>query len=109
MKKRSFILRFAAFLLLLIFTQKMGGSLLLHNLLHISANVPAKQSDNSNKEIKYACNCIDDFLMPFVEADEPVISSVVTVSIVVNTFLPESVSFPSHSFISQRGPPAGRL
>lgn len=94
--------------MLLVFTQKMGGSLLLHNLLHTSSSAPSKQNDNT-KEINYACSCIDDFLVPFVEADEPVVSPVITQSIVVNTFLHESISFPSHNFISQRGPPAGIL
>ena len=94
--------------MLLVFTQKMGGSLLLHNLLHKNATAPVKQNDNS-KEINYACSCIDDFLMPFDEANEPVVSPLITASIVTNTFLPESVSFPTPSYISQRGPPAGIL
>jgi hypothetical protein len=43
MKRPSLILRLAAFLLLAVFTQKMGGGLLVHNLFHTQTSIPSQQ------------------------------------------------------------------
>lgn len=73
MKARRFISQCAVVALLLVFSQKVGAGLFLHNLLHTQdtslAAQPSKQ-DGKTKEISFACNCIDDFLMPFTEAEE---------------------------------------
>lgn len=104
MKIRSFILRFAAFFLILIFSQKAGAGLFYHDLFHkISSTELPPEHD---KEISYSCTCIDDFLMPFAEAvtasNAAPVSKYITVAEVYKEFLPFQTSVHS----SLRGPPA---
>lgn len=107
MKTRSFILRCATFILILVFSQKTGAGLLLHNLLHTTqakGDLPAKQSDG--KEIGFACKCIDDFLMPFTGAAEPVVVLAINKHIAEPVFLQFRIPFRAPVFSSLRGPPA---
>lgn len=106
MKQRAGILRITAFLLLLIFTQKIGIGLALHNFFHqpFAVDSSAKQ-DAQGKDFSYACTCADDFLAPFTVADEmeipaPVVKFVVTGSTGLFAILPQN---SIHS--SLRGPP----
>jgi hypothetical protein len=77
MKARRLILQSASFLLLLVFSQKMGAGLFLHNLLHsqdMDQPFQSSKQDNANgKSISFACNCIDDFLIPFQGNEEIVL------------------------------------
>ena len=110
MRARSFILRCTAFFLLLAFSQKSGAGLLLHNLLHtsqVSKEVPSKQADN--KELNFACNCIDDFLMPFAEPNEPVIAAVIEKHETPVTYFTETIPFRKSVLASLRGPPSSIL
>lgn len=104
MKGPSFTIRLAAMLLLAVFTQKMGGGLLVHNLLHTKTSIPSQQGDKS-KEINYACSCIDDFLMPFDEAGEFYYPAPVTEAIISFTTLPSIVYTYRDFYFSRRGPP----
>jgi hypothetical protein len=106
MRARSFILRCAAFFLLLVFSQKSGAGLLLHNALHTNqaTSEPVKQSEN--KEINFACNCIDDFLMPFAEPVEPGVTIIVEKHDSPAIFLSEDIFYYTPGFISLRGPPS---
>lgn len=108
MKGRSIIFRFATFLLLLIFSQKVGAGLFLHDLLH-TANANSKnplQEKENGKDIAYACNCIDDFLTPFIETDEPVVFADVLLHVTPVNFFKEDIFFTSRIFSSLRGPPS---
>jgi hypothetical protein len=105
MKRPSLILRLSAFLLLAVFSQKMGGGLLVHNLLHTQTS-KTSQPDDKNKDISYACSCVDDFLMPFDEVTEPQF-------IAQSAFLNSQYSFYSSEVyryrtfhFSRRGPPS---
>lgn len=104
MRVRSFIVRCAAFLLLLVFSQKSGAGLLLHNALHTTQAADSKQTDG--KEVSFACNCIDDFLMPFAEPDEPVVATVVSTHETAVFFFDEAVPFRQPVLTSLRGPPS---
>lgn len=65
--------RIVSFLLILIFFQKMGLELWLHNWLHetiITTSVnttPKGKASLQHQRVK--CNCIDDALSPLIEAD----------------------------------------
>jgi hypothetical protein len=110
MKPRSFILRFAALFFMLIFLQKTGAGLILHNLLHTNKQTAdTAQQDNSNTEASYACNCLNDFLTPFVDADEPVIFAVIEKPVAEVEFFSWYIPFYSPVFSSLRGPPASSL
>lgn len=103
MRGRSFIIRCATLLLLIVFSQKMGAGLLLHNLLH--ARSATSQTDGS-KEISFACNCIDDFSMPFTETEEQVLPVPVLSHVTAPVFVADRIPFTTPVFSSLRGPPS---
>jgi hypothetical protein len=57
--------------MLLVFSQKAGAGLFLHNLLHTterSANMPLGHAEFPG--VSFTCNCADDFLVPFTAGEE---------------------------------------
>ena len=71
MKSNSIKRSAIAVLLLLVFFQQIGAGLFIHNLFHANekpGQIASEQAIDS-KEISFACTCVDNFLMPFVEAD----------------------------------------
>ena len=95
------------FLLLLVFFQQIGGGLFIHNLLHDQVRdeqTPVKQNETT-KEINFACSCVDNFLMPFVEADEPPALQNLNAYIKPVDSFTERVYFTSLIVSSLRGPP----
>lgn len=109
MKGRTIIFRFATFLLLLIFSQKVGAGLFLHDLLHTANAKYPLQEKGTGKDIAYACNCIDDFLTPFIETDEPVAFTTILLHTTPVDFFKEDLVFTSRIFSSLRGPPSRML
>ena len=83
--------------------------MLLHNALHTNQapDSPAKQADN--KDISFACNCIDDFLMPFAEADKPVVAVAIEKHGTPAVSFTEDIIFYTPGFTSLRGPPSSIL
>jgi hypothetical protein len=100
MKSRLVI---AAIILLALFSLKMGTGLLLHNLFH---NVSRDHSKKAENDLNYACNCIDDFLMPFAESEVPELSQPIVYlqEFILNPACP--VLSSEILFYSLRGPPA---
>lgn len=109
MKGRPFILRCAAFFLILVFSQKAGAGLFLHNLLHgtSSNNRVPQQENEKSKDLSYTCSCIDDFLMPFTETEEPSYSQPVLTFVIPVTFFEGLIPFHTSILFFLRGPPAG--
>jgi hypothetical protein len=62
-------MRCSAFFLVLLFLHKSGGSLVIHNLTHLSD--PAPQKEERRNDLTYSCSCIDDYLMAFQENSAP--------------------------------------
>lgn len=111
MKARLFILRCAAFLLILVFSQKAGTGLFLHNLLHTQKIIdqhPDKE-DQKNKDLSYACGCIDDFFMPFDETQIKICTDPVLPVANPVIYFRESILFQTPLYSSLRGPPADWL
>lgn len=104
MRIRPYILRFIAFFLLLVFLQKSGAGLFLHSLFHDSTSQSLTQ--NENRELSYACTCVDDFFLPFEPVDEIVVSAPSV------NYAPQyadalvTVAFRAVAYSSLRGPPA---
>ena len=106
MKGNSVIKRSIAILLLLIFLLQMGAGLCIHNLLHtksLAEQVHSKHNDA--KGITFACNCVDNFLTPFIETDQPVVLPQQTTYTVFTGYFTEKIYFTSLIFSSLRGPP----
>ena len=108
MRNRPFILRCTAFFLLLVFSQKAGAGFFLHNFFH--TNIAAKNNSypehEERKSANYSCTCVDDLLMPFIEAEVPAYSLLLFSFTTPLTFFKEDISFYSLIRSSLRGPPA---
>lgn len=105
MKLKSRITKGLAMLFLLMLSQKFGGSLFLHCVLHVSEKAERPAKSPGSNTINYACNCIDDFSSPFDNTEQ--------ISIPASVFYPDKpVDFyesfiPSASYLfhSLRAPP----
>jgi len=72
------ITKLTTLLLILVFSQKMGMSLYLHNWLHASKQHSPSSKPLSGQEIQFACGCINDFNLPLTETTIPVLQVPVT-------------------------------
>ena len=99
------ITKITALLLMLVFSQKMGMSLYLHNWLHAS-KLHSAASKSATQEIKFACSCINDFTLPFTETATYEVP--VPQSIIQQPLSSPVVSYPTiyKYFHSLRAPPA---
>jgi len=107
MRANSIIKRGIAIFLLLVFFQQMGAGLFIHNLLHDKASAsqsPVKNNEGA-KEITFTCSCVDNFLMPFVEATEPAAIQVSLTWSKPDVAYSEQAYFRSLYFSALRGPP----
>lgn len=73
MRKRQVIKQVSTIFLILVLSQKMGAGLYIHNWLHAPHSKQAASSPASPKDVRYACNCLNDFYIPFTETEQPVI------------------------------------
>jgi hypothetical protein len=107
MRPNSIIRRGIAIFLLLVFFQQMGAGLFVHNLLHDkgSADQSPIQKSEGTKEISFSCSCVDNFLMPFAEADQPIVSQTTSVHSRPFNGYTEQPYHVSLIFSSLRGPP----
>lgn len=108
MRGRPFILRFTAFFLLLVFSQKAGAGFYLHNFFHSNVATDKKSSPEheENKDVNYSCTCVDDLLMPFTEAEVAAYSLPIVSITTPLTFFKEDILFYSLVRSLLRGPPA---
>jgi hypothetical protein len=102
MRSNRFILKSLTIILLLVFTQKIGVGLYVHNWLHANN---CKQLPPGSNAIKISCSCVDDFSMPF---SEPVADITFYVPVQYQSFIAACIPqvpcfFPV--FYSLRGPP----
>ncbi|WP_207512992.1 hypothetical protein [Longitalea luteola] len=106
MTGKRIIAKLTTLLLILVFSQKMGMSLYLHNWLHAPGKHATPSKPISSQELQFACGCINDFNLPFTETSVPAIQPPV---FVVNTPQAEpvfSILTVSKYFHSLRAPPA---
>ena len=104
MRSNRLTLKSFAIILLLLFSQKIGGGLYLHNWLHSNA---CKQFSHTGGEVvsSYNCSCIDDFSMPFADNPERGYQPVPSLEIEFVSSDQSSVSLASIFFRSLRAPP----
>jgi hypothetical protein len=91
-------------ILLLVFCQKVGGGLYLHNWLHANA---CKQSAHTpgNVVSGYNCCCIDDFSMPFADDAEKISQPIIPIKTEFIASYHSNIPFSSTFFHSLRAPP----
>lgn len=108
MMTRPFLMRCAAVLLILVFSQKTGTGLFIHSLLHTgktAGKFPVKQTDK-DKHLGFACTCIDDFLMPCTEGKEPGMVHPDMNFVIAFVFFKVRISYRTPVYAAFRGPPA---
>ena len=106
MNPNRLIVKVFAIILLVVFSQKIGVGLFLHNWLHVKNCSQSSSQPGAANAVNYNCNCIDDFSMPFAE---PVTETISFIAIAHQSFVsfytqPLSVFFPVYN--SLRAPPA---
>jgi hypothetical protein len=107
MHNRSIRARILSVLLMLIFFQQMGAGLFVHNLFHGKERAEQLTTSKAidNKDINIACSCVDNFLMPFLDAAIAVSLSPFQLHIKPVDSFSERTYFTSLIFSSLRGPP----
>ena len=105
MKPTRFIQKSFAIILLLVFIQKGGVELYLHNWLHTNNYKQSLPQSQDKNVASRPCNCIDDFSMPFTESIEPPVQAIFSTEVEFISL--QECSTPSSSifFYSLRGPP----
>jgi hypothetical protein len=103
MRSNRLTVKSLAIVLLLIFCQKAGGGLYLHNWLHAN-NCREAQSTGANVT-GYNCSCIDDFSMPFAENSEVIVQTISYTEAEFISFYKFLLPLTPALFNSQRGPP----
>jgi hypothetical protein len=93
------------FFLLLVSFQQVGAGLYIHNLLHKDKAQTHTRHNEAAKEISFACNCVENFLTPVIEADELVIGQQLTIYAAATDSFTEETYFTSIVFSPLRGPP----
>ena len=71
MTGNRFITKLTTLVFMLVFSQKMGMSLYLHNWLHAATQHSTSSEPVTSQEIQFACGCINDFNLPFIETIVP--------------------------------------
>src|SRR5678815_1310103 len=104
MRSNRLVIKSLAILLLLVFCQKIGGGLYLHNWLHANA---CKQYSHTGSETVsgYNCSCIDDFSMPFSDNEEKTPQLVIPIKTEFTPSYNSLIPFSSTFFHSLRAPP----
>jgi len=106
MRYKIFISKCIACFLLLLFTQKIGAGLYLHNYLHASSGAKETSTNNGHSTVNYSCNCIDDFAMPFTAGETIAITvGVITLGILFFFFRKQEIRAAA-IHLALRGPPA---
>ena len=104
MRSNQLKLKGLAIILLLVFSQKMGAGLYLHNWLHLKNCRQSSQSGSTNV-ISYTCTCVDDFSMPFAENTEKVSQIVSSIKFDFISSYKFLIPLSSTFFYSLRAPP----
>jgi hypothetical protein len=104
MKRKQHIVKSFAIILLLVFSQKIGIGLYLHNWLHVSNYKQSSQSHGTNVA-GYGCTCVDDFSMPFTENLEPVGQTIYPIEVEFVSSHKFLIPLSATLFYSLRGPP----
>ena len=99
------IQRFLTVALLLVFTQKMGMGLYLHNWLH-STKIHATSTPLTSEELKNACSCLNDFTAPLAETSIQNIPTPPQVTFIHNATVVGELPVVHKYFRSLRAPPA---
>ena len=103
MKTKGAIQKIVAAIFLLLFLQKSGIELYIHNWLHVKNHVQA--SSSSRSIVSACCSCVDDALMPFAEQSDEISSSLSIPHQIFALGLIEPVLSVSEYFTALRAPP----
>lgn len=97
-----------AFVLLLVFSQKMGLRLWMHALVHESRAMHSSAVPNA-AAVHLKCDCIDDAMMPLVGSSVIALDVPIQEAVTMPTAYLPPFSAAEKLFFSLKGPPARRL
>ncbi|MBI5856210.1 MAG: hypothetical protein HZB42_01065 [Sphingobacteriales bacterium] len=106
MRHRTVFLRWAAFLLILVFSQKSGAGLFLHNFLHTGSFAKEAPDNNDTRTVNYGCTCVDDFLTPIEGTVVLSFDNPRPVILINSSFVKDITPFAILALPALRGPPA---
>jgi hypothetical protein len=106
MRYRAILLRWAAFLLILVFSQKSGAGLFLHNFLHSGSFAEEAPDNKATQAVNYGCTCIDDFLTPIEGTLVLSFDNPRPVILINSSFVKDITPFAILDLPALRGPPA---
>jgi len=95
-----------AIIFLLLFGQKIGIELYIHNWFHTNYHKQSLPHKGDKNVVSYSCNCIDDFSTPFAEPVSEIVSSASIPHQIFFSSHIQSHSFSPLLFNSLRAPPA---
>jgi hypothetical protein len=94
-----------AFILLLVFSQKLGLRLWMHAWVHESRAVHSTAIPNA-AAVHLKCDCIDDAMMPLVGSSVVAFEGPIQEAVVMPTAYLPPFSAAEKLFFSLKGPPA---
>ena len=94
-----------AVLLLLVFTQKAGLRLWMHNWFHESKTAQS-QSTAGTENLQLKCDCFDDAMMPLLESPQFVVPEPVRQFATLTVDRPSPIPDAIKVYYSLKGPPA---
>jgi len=97
--------RIAALALILVFTQKLGLGIWMHNWFHETKVLKGQPLPDIDK-LSANCHCIDDFLVPLVETPAVIAAAPERAFQIIPCVYRTFHSTFTYSFASLRGPPA---
>ena len=95
-----------AFFFIIVFAQKTGAGLFLHNLFHVSKVSTAQDATGKSNEISFACTCLDDLQLPYEEPEIVTLAAIAPVYSETYGALTPEVCFCPTVYAVLRGPPA---
>ena len=100
------IVKLVACFLAIIFSQKAGAGLFIHDWLHTSEINDKTDKSETRGDVNYSCTCADDFLMPFVATEEFIVPASYVEKTIPAFYFKEEYFFIPPACLFLRGPPA---
>ena len=97
--------KIVAVLLLLVFTQKAGLRLWMHNWFHESKTAQ-KQSKSGSEDLQLKCDCFDDAMMPLLESPQFIVPAPIRQYATLTPDRSSPILNADKIYYSLKGPPA---
>ena len=97
--------KIVAMLLLLVFTQKAGLRLWMHNWFHETKTAQVKTTPGA-ENLQLKCDCFDDAMMPLLESPQFLVPGPIVQYTTLTADRPSPIISVDKIYYSLKGPPA---